>query len=222
MNHAANLTSQDVINVLLDNRVPPEWVDHSYTHDVLMMYSLYSGSPMQRGLLDDIDNEQLAQLHIYGEPPAIPSWDGWRHPDNSEVQELHDIVAAEESNATWRPEGFNSPNWLLIGQEGTVEYLVHRPQAIASQYTNDHPASLPFYAELDVIPSATAATVTAPTGGNPLVEPATMDVDMATNADGVHLSDAAATSAVALTSLSLEASAPTDTSGDPPDSARSM
>jgi hypothetical protein len=93
---APNLTISDVINALIDNRVPPEWVDHSYPRGVIILNGLHTGSPIHQGLFDAIDNERLACLHIYGEPPAITLWDGWRHPSESEVAKLHDILAAED------------------------------------------------------------------------------------------------------------------------------
>jgi hypothetical protein len=206
-----------VINSLIDNRVPPEWVDHSYHHGVLILNGLYSGSPLQRGLLDPIDNERLARLHIYGEPAPIPTWGGWRYPDNAEVQELHDIMAAEEDQTVRHPvQGPSYHPWLIISQNGAVEYLTHRSQASASQYVADHPVSLPYYAELEATSSTVATTATAPSDGNPSVEPATMDVDTAVNTDSAHPSGATASPSFTLAPLSLDADAVTDTSGDPP------
>ena len=68
---AANLSTQDITSVLLDNRIPPEWVDHAYPYGVIGLNSFYTGSPAVQGVLDPFDNERLAHLHIYGEPPAI-------------------------------------------------------------------------------------------------------------------------------------------------------
>jgi hypothetical protein len=128
---APNLTISDVINALIDNRVPPEWVDHSYPHSVITLNRLHTESPIHQGLFDAINNERLAHLHIYGEPPAITLWDGWRHPSESEVAKLHDILAAEDCRPQRRGgelahfRGFDSPAWLLVGQGRVVEYLTH-------------------------------------------------------------------------------------------------
>jgi hypothetical protein len=79
------------------------------------------------------------------------------------VQELHDIMAAEEDQIGRRPiEGPSYHPWLIIGQNGSVEYLTHRPQASASQYAADHPVSLPYYAELEATSSTVATTAMAP------------------------------------------------------------
>lgn len=59
-------------------------------------------------------------------------------------------MAAEEDHIAKHPlEGPSSHSWLLIGQNGTVEYLTHWPKASASQYMVDHPIPLLYYAELD-------------------------------------------------------------------------
>jgi hypothetical protein len=70
LNRARLETISDVINALLDNRVPPEWVDHSYPHGVITLNGLHTRSPIHQGLFDAIDNERLARLHIYGKPPG--------------------------------------------------------------------------------------------------------------------------------------------------------
>ena len=211
---AANFSIQDIFNVLLDNRIPPEWVDHTYSSGILALNHLYSGAPLTRSLLDPTDNERLARLHIYGEPPAIAEWDGWRHPTRDEVQTLHDIMDLEDyrlsqrvpSDAPTQVRVNETPNWLLVGQTGVVEYLTSRPQAMASQYTITNPVTLPYYVELDTptspaIPPPLDATM-APPSGNPPVDTATTDVSMAVNTDiapssGVHPgSDVAVTSPV--------------------------
>ena len=83
-----------------------------------------------------------------------------------------------------------SPSWLLAGQTGVVEYLVNRPQGVSTQYAQDHPFALPFYAELDGTGAPTTVDIAAPAGGNLPVGIATMDVDVAANADSVTPSDA--------------------------------
>jgi hypothetical protein len=73
-----------------------EWVDHAYPFGVITLNRTYTGSIIDQGLLDPLDSERLARLHIYGEPAAIPEWDGWRNPTIDEVQELHDIMDQED------------------------------------------------------------------------------------------------------------------------------
>jgi len=72
-----NLTQQDIINVLLDNRIPPEWVDHAYMYGVNLINAHYTRGTMSRVLLEGIDHERLARIRAYGIPPPIEAWDGW-------------------------------------------------------------------------------------------------------------------------------------------------
>jgi hypothetical protein len=74
---AANTTMQDVIDVLIDNRIPPVWIDHGYTYG-LNFINFNIANPTYRELLNMVDNECHARLRVYGAPPAIPEWDGVR------------------------------------------------------------------------------------------------------------------------------------------------
>ena len=186
LEHPANISTQDVLNALLDNRIPPEWVDHSYAYAVGVLNAHFTGSPINRGLLDPVDNERIARVRRYGIPRSMTNWDGWRHPSFEEVQTIHDIMSAEDertpererNNAPDHRRGFESPAWLLVGQNGMVEFLTHRPRAEVERYARDHPIALPSYSELgDPLVAA------PPSGGNPLGEMATVDVVMDANAD---------------------------------------
>jgi len=53
----ANLGLQDIINVLLDNWIPPSWVDHSYLFRLAYLNAHYIGNGPHQALYDDIDNE---------------------------------------------------------------------------------------------------------------------------------------------------------------------
>ena len=188
---ARNLTLQDITNVLIDNRVPPEWVDHAYAYGVIFLNGHYSGSVIHQTLLDVVDNERLTRLRAYGVPPPIPAWDGWRHPSEGEVTHLHQVMEVEESrsarsnsernriNVPVHRQGLDAPAWLLVGQDGLVEYLTHRPRQTAEEYASNHPIDLPVYAELTQLPPPSAPSLS----GNPLAEPASIDADMGTVED---------------------------------------
>ena len=182
--HVNNIAIDDVIQVLLDNRIPAEWVDHAYDHGVMALNGFYDGSPVNHALYDEVDNERLARLHRFGVPPAMAGWGGWRHPTEGEILQVHAAMTAEM--AAWEvregnqrslcPSGLDSSRWLLVGQDGQVEYLTLRPQAVADGYAQNHPITLPSYAELDG-----ALQTQAPVGGNPLADPPTSDVTMDAN-----------------------------------------
>jgi hypothetical protein len=91
---AANTTMQDVIDVLLDNRIPPVWIDHGYVYG-LNFINFNIANPTYRELLDTMDNERHARLRAYGVPPAIPEWDGWRYPSNADIARLYNILNGE-------------------------------------------------------------------------------------------------------------------------------
>jgi len=73
---AANMTIQDIDDVLIDNRIPPAWIDHGYTYG-LNFINFNIANPSYRELLDTIDNECHVRLRAYRTPPAILEWDGW-------------------------------------------------------------------------------------------------------------------------------------------------
>jgi hypothetical protein len=188
---AANFSLQDIINILIDNRIPLSWVDHSYAFGVIALNNMYMGSTLVRSIIDPHDNERLARLRTYGVPPAITEWNGWHHPTPEEVHTLHAIEVCESTRPSCRgPRDASAPTrdltttaWLLVGRTGVVEYLTHRPQDAASQYAASHPIPLPSYTELDG--AASSAVARAPPSGNPLGRPATVDVVMAANVDVV-------------------------------------
>lgn len=180
--HAANMSRDDVLQALLDNRVPPEWVDHAYGYGVSFINAHYGGTAIDRALLDNIDNERLERLRRFGAPPEISLWGGWRHPSEGEIRQLHAIVAQEEARESNRPPGEasarhsrpESSSWLLMGQTGLVTYLTRRPQLDAERYASDNQVIVPSYSELET------TTMTA-ASGNPLAEPPTADEVMAVN-----------------------------------------
>jgi hypothetical protein len=119
------------------------------------------------------------------------------------VAKLHNILTAEDHRPHQRDNelahfrGFDSPAWLLVGQSGVVEYLMHWPQDAASQYMLEHPPSLPYYAKLDDARRETSVTITRDTAdmaadstsSNPLVETNPVDVVMTANVDNDPLTE---------------------------------
>ena len=101
---------------------------------------------------DEIDNERLARLHIYGTPPPIVEWDGWRTPSEGDIARLHTLVDMAEDhppaprNSGTAPDhrlGLEAPAWLLVGQDGLVTHLTHRPTSTAQDYAMSHPTFAP-------------------------------------------------------------------------------
>jgi len=91
-----NLGMLDVIDVLLDNCILPELMDHAYAFRLAYLEAHHSDHPIHRALYDEIDNEQLACVQAYGALPPIAAWDGWRHPSKGDVTCLHTIMETAE------------------------------------------------------------------------------------------------------------------------------
>jgi len=75
-NHTPNLGIQDIINVLLDNCIPPHWIDHTYPYGLAFIDAHYVGSGLNQALFDDIDNEWLTCIRTHAAPPCHPRM-GW-------------------------------------------------------------------------------------------------------------------------------------------------
>ena len=55
--HISNMGIQNVIDALLNNRVPPAWVDHSYLYGLAYLDTHYSENGPHQALFEEIDNE---------------------------------------------------------------------------------------------------------------------------------------------------------------------
>jgi len=127
-------------------------VDHSYLFGLAYLNAHYVGNGPHQALYDDIDNERLARLHIYGTPPPITNWDGWCSPSEGDIAQLHTLVDMVEDrpptpcNSGAAPDhrqGLEAPAWLLVGQDGLITHLIHCPASMAQDYATSHPAFAP-------------------------------------------------------------------------------
>ena len=183
---------QDVIDVLIDNRIPPTWIDHGYTYGLnFINYNI--ANPTYRELFDTVDNERHARLRAYGEPPAIPEWDGWRYPSNQDIARLYNILDGERQSAE---EDFrNIRGWATVGTTGLFEFLDDRRRDEVYGFAQSHPIHLPSFPELGDTPSPPSSTPVDHTTmhRSPAVdhttalEPGEWDVDMGTGTDASPL-----------------------------------
>ncbi|KAH9480930.1 hypothetical protein JR316_0007533 [Psilocybe cubensis] len=130
---ARNLTVDDVINVLLENGIPPEWVDHAYNFGYQYMNQKYHATAMDDDLWAEADTEQLRRIMEFGEPKGIPEWSGWRYPSEDDRIRVKLIMECE---AAMKPPiiSLRHTAWLQAGMEPTALYLKERPQAIVEAY----------------------------------------------------------------------------------------
>lgn len=127
--HVMNMNMEDVTATLIYNRIPVEWVEHSYMYGLHFMSQHYAGSILDDDLLAEYDDERLHRLDLHGIPPAIAEWDGWRLPTTDDLLRLSIVMKLEEVNkGIFSLEG---PNWLLFGESPYRRYLSSRPEEIA-------------------------------------------------------------------------------------------
>ncbi|KAG6882156.1 hypothetical protein C0992_012594 [Termitomyces sp. T32_za158] len=95
---AVNISDADVLRAMIANGLPPEWVDHAYTFGVVYLETHFFEANASIDLYRDIDDERHRRLDRYGEPPAIPQWDGWRTPTSDDLIRLHALIEREEAH----------------------------------------------------------------------------------------------------------------------------
>ncbi|KAG6885156.1 hypothetical protein C0995_009493, partial [Termitomyces sp. Mi166 len=73
---AQNFSNDNTLRVLLHNRIPLDWVDHTYMYGVVYLEQQFYSPTISMDIFHEINDERLQHLSHYGTPPAIPQWDG--------------------------------------------------------------------------------------------------------------------------------------------------
>ncbi|KAG6867299.1 hypothetical protein C0995_005200, partial [Termitomyces sp. Mi166 len=73
---ARNFSDNDVLCILLYNRILLDWVDHAYTYGMVYLEQQFHSPTMSMDIFCEIDDERLQHLSHYGTSSAIPQWDG--------------------------------------------------------------------------------------------------------------------------------------------------
>jgi hypothetical protein len=94
--NASNVTLQTIINLLIDNCIPPGWIDHAYPFRLNYINHQYAGSAYTQ-YFNEMDNKRLERIRAYGIPPAIPEWDGWRSPTDEDMHHIRMLIANHAS-----------------------------------------------------------------------------------------------------------------------------
>ena len=139
-----NMNLHTIIDLFLRNRIPPEWVDHGYTFGLNFINHQYSTSQLVI-FYDELDNERLERLRVYGVPPAIPAWDGWRCPTDEDMRRIHQLVAYRAVQEAPDYDHRTERGWSRVGDDGIYQYLTDRTESSALSYRNLHPVSLPSF-----------------------------------------------------------------------------
>ncbi|KAG6890990.1 hypothetical protein C0992_011521 [Termitomyces sp. T32_za158] len=89
---AVNITDADVLQAILANCIPIEWVDHTYTFGVVYLETHFFEVNASIDIYQEVDDDCHQCLDLYGKPPAIPQWDDWQVPTKSNMIHLHALL----------------------------------------------------------------------------------------------------------------------------------
>jgi hypothetical protein len=121
-NHDAHaMTVDDVANTLISNCIPISWVDHAYTFGLHFLNHQLDGSPESRDMYEAVDDLRIVNLSVWGIPPAISEWDGWRIPSVEDVERIQQIMIGEERRGIYCLD--DSTDWLRVGEDPHMEQL---------------------------------------------------------------------------------------------------
>jgi len=69
-----NLTVDDVVAILILNRIPPSWVAHGYSYSAQYIHKCIWANSMDSAFFQEVDAECLRCLQAFGVPDVIPEW----------------------------------------------------------------------------------------------------------------------------------------------------
>ncbi|KAH9479995.1 hypothetical protein JR316_0006592 [Psilocybe cubensis] len=136
-----NLGVEHVVEVLIRNRIPVAWIDHAYPFGYHYLNARITQPIPNSHPLAVYDDERLRRLDMFGVPPAIPEWDGWRQPSDDDRLRLYVIMSLEEK-ANPNTPGFNHYTWLRIGEPLTQRFLAFRDQSTINTQATEAPTDM--------------------------------------------------------------------------------
>lgn len=126
--HAGNMNLDDVVDVLIQNRIPVEWMNQAYAYGFHALNQQYGGGQVDDALLADLDSERLHRLDAYGPPILTPEWDMWWTPSPDDLARIRALIRAQEARGN---SVMDNPHWHIVGAPLTRRYLTRRPAVIA-------------------------------------------------------------------------------------------
>ncbi|KAF9542421.1 hypothetical protein CPC08DRAFT_770415 [Agrocybe pediades] len=205
---ARNLCQRDVIDLLIANRIPVEWIDHSYSYGYQYLSQRYDGSLMDQALLASVDDERIRRLATFGVPPTIADMDSWRYPTEDDLTRVHALMAMEEDADPSR-RSLDAPGWLYVGEDPVQQYLPNRPPDDIEAAYRDQP-SIP-----TMIHDATGTANAEPTAMVIDEESGSANADPDPSTSGPSTEITSSTTAATAPPASTTAPAPTDNTTTP-------
>ncbi|EKM77841.1 hypothetical protein AGABI1DRAFT_130112 [Agaricus bisporus var. burnettii JB137-S8] len=126
-----------VATILIDNKIPPSWVDHAYPFGLRVLDQLVKTSQMPHATLVSVDDDRRRRLRSTGVPPAIVAWDGWRPPSPGDHLRLS--VAFERVYMTGGNYPTTSIEWIKVGDDVNYPELRHRALLDTLGYESENP-----------------------------------------------------------------------------------
>ncbi|KAG6882830.1 hypothetical protein C0993_008971 [Termitomyces sp. T159_Od127] len=121
-----NFSDDDVLCILLYNCIPVKWVNHAYTYGMVYLEQQFHCLMMSLDIFQEVNNERLERLEVYGTPTAIPQWDGWCKMSEEDYYGLL-FMRTKESMVVLFPEAISL--YYYIGMDPNVGQLWKRMPA---------------------------------------------------------------------------------------------
>jgi len=106
-----NFGQADIVNCLLANRIPVEWLTHAYPYGVQYLWQHLASNDRYHDQYRSMEDMRRDLQH---EPEAYPPFDSWYHPSPMDLIHLRFLMNREEQQNRYSR---NSHWWVWIGDE---------------------------------------------------------------------------------------------------------
>ncbi|KAF8892716.1 hypothetical protein BD779DRAFT_1670383 [Infundibulicybe gibba] len=133
---SANTTQDDVAHLLIENKIPPTWIDHAYTFGLYYIDHHLRIDSMINNIYIEADDERLRRLAEHGLPPPIRAWDRWYIPSKEDKIRICYIIMDETDHK--HIYSLESDEWLFVREEVHPTYLrIHSAERAAHLYDTE-------------------------------------------------------------------------------------
>lgn len=115
--HQQNMSVREVLDHLRLNRIPIEWVDHSYLYALHWSYTQEGNTPEAREIAAQANEERVRRVLKYGEPAAIEAWDGWHGMRHVMTERVRALMQVEVERGHF---SLDANGWVRVGEQVNV------------------------------------------------------------------------------------------------------